>query len=318
MIQSGSHLRKLLIISILLITACTDQTSTTEKKQKKDQYVLIERLIKGKDTGMISLSGFKRVNTSDILCQHWELENMEGVSSIELVMDPVTDLRIFPELSLFKDSSVVENPRNVLRIGKWHLTKERQPILSLFFNDSTTKKYRILDIKSSVLVLARKGSKDSLFLKLTSDTKVHRNMRNDPFYPLHNYWRIKPSAAESDSAIIQRVKQCIRFYALYFRDCIKRNRKTINFLGLPIIFKWYSGGIGLPDIENLHESWINCFYNKNQAIQGYNILRKLIKDYEYDWPEKAPAWVYQTHSVLEQMYVKLDSIQHSPFLLNRN
>lgn len=305
-------LRMLSFGVICLVIACSDRSShQNEEKQKQARYVFTERLIKGRDTGMISLSGFRRVNPADILCQHWELENMEGVSSIELVMDPVTDLRIFPVLSFFKDSFVVENPRNAIRIGKWHLTKQRQPRLSLFFNDGIIKEYSVLEITSSSLLLSSKGIKDSLFIRLTSDAKVHQNMRNDPFYPENNYWRIKAPYSENDSAIMERVKQCLRFYAFYFRDCIKRNKKTISFLGLPMIFQWYSGGIGLPEKEKLHESWIACFYDRRQAIRGYEILRELIKDYEYEWPENAPSWVYQTHSVLEQMYLKLDSMDVS-------
>jgi hypothetical protein len=134
-------------------------------------------------------------------------------------------------------------------------------------------------------------------------------MRNDPFHPVNNGWRIKPAYKETDSAIVARIKNCLLFFALYYRDHIKRSAKTISFEGLPSIFTWYNGGIGLPDQDELTDSWINCFYNEEQALQGYAILRKLIVDYEFNWPRGAPSWIYRTHSVLEQMYHKVDDLK---------
>jgi hypothetical protein len=109
-------------------------------------------------------------------------------------------------------------------------------------------------------------------------------------------------------AIRARVLGRIKFYALYFRDNIKREMSGISFLGLPIIFEWYSRGIGLPEKEALHDSRAWCFYNRRQAEKGYELLRRLIVDYEFDWPEGAMVWVYETRSVPEQLYHKMDSL----------
>ena len=297
----------LINLLLILLVACSTRPEFEKKNLSgKPHYIFTERLIKGKDTGMISLTGFKRVRLADILCQHWELKNMEDISSIELVMEPVTNIRIFPDLALFKDSSVVENARNKIRIGKWTTKGTRQPVLTLVFEKAAIKEYTITELTSSSLLLTSKGKKDSLYLRLSSDAKVHENMRNDPFYPDNMLWRLRPDNPEKDSAIRERVKQCIWFYALYFRDCIKRKKESINFLGLPMIFKWYSGGIGLPDKTKLHESWIACFYNRKQAMRGYELLRDLITENEFNWEKGAPDWIYQTHSVLEQMYQKLN------------
>ena len=81
--------------------------------------------------------------------------------------------------------------------------------------------------------------------------------------------------------------------------------KTINFAGLPEIFIWYNGGIGLSPKAEIDATWIDCFYNRHEAEKGYDILHKLMVNYEFDWPKGAPAWTYRTHSVLEQMYHKL-------------
>jgi len=59
---------------------------------------------------------------------------MNDISSIELVMDE-KNLRIYPELALYKDSGVVQNPRSHFRTGKWRLRKSDQgPVLMLSFD----------------------------------------------------------------------------------------------------------------------------------------------------------------------------------------
>lgn len=286
----------------MAVTACSDNANKA-KDPEKSGYIFTESIEKG-DTAMRSLTAFRKTSIAEDLCQHWELDGMEGVSSIELVMDGGT--RIFPELSFFKDSTVVENPRNRIRVGRWRIQDTgNDPELQLVFSSNQRKSYRIRKINSTSLQLATKGKKDWLFLKLSSDGMVHANPLNDPFHPANNQWRIKPVKTESDSAIHARVRQCVWFYMLYFRDCIKRNRRTINFTGFPAIFRWYSGGIGLPEKNEIEDSWIVCFFNKKEAIQGYNILQELLLQHEFNWPAGTPGWVHQTFAVLEQMWLKL-------------
>ena len=292
-------------VALLMFCGCYSPGNQSSSKRSKDPFIFKETIVTGKDTAMNSAAGFQKINISDILCQHWELAGMSDISSIELVMDE-KNLRIYPELALFKDSGVVQNPRSHFRTGKWRLRKSDEgPVLMLSFNGKKQEEYLIQHIGAHRLSLACKGKKDSLYISLTSDALNHQNMYNDPFHPVNNQWRIKPAHAENDSAIKQRVKQCIRFYALYYRDNIKRNKDNISFLGLPHIFEWYHRGIGLPDRDKIDDSWFSCFYNKEQAMKGYDILRDLIVQYEFVWPDNAPVWVYETHSVLEQMYHKL-------------
>lgn len=148
-----------------------------------------------------------------------------------------------------------------------------------------------------------------LSLGFAASGELHQNMYNDPFHPSNNRWRIKPAQKETDSGIHERIKNCLLFYALYYRDHIKRQAETISFEGLPALFEWYNGGIGLPHKNELSDSWIECFYNKDQALKGYTLLRKLIVDYEFNWPKGAPNWLYRTHSVLEQMYYQVDELK---------
>jgi hypothetical protein len=297
-----------LILFYALMHASCYQAGTREKSPAtKSRFVYKETIASG-DTGMISLGSFKRSNIADILCQRWELENWEEITADRI---PDFELRksIPRDMVLFKDSTVVLNPVGKLRLGKWHLDiKGDSRLMTLSLSDKTQRQYVIVDLVSNRFILSLPEVKD-FFLNLYTSRLLHRNMYNDPFHPVNNRWRIKPLEKETDSAIYARLKNCLLFFALYFRDHIKRNAETISFEELPEIFAWYSRGIGLPDKDELSDSWIDCFYNKEEAQKGYSILRKLIVDFEYKWPSGAPGWTYETHSVLEQMYHKIDDIK---------
>jgi hypothetical protein len=173
------------------------------------------------------------------------------------------------------------------------------------YGKNETRSYRIRELSLRNLTISWKDRSDSFWIRYRSDGMEHQNILNDPFHPDNNLWRVKPVHTESETEIKKRVRDCVRFYALYYRDNIKRHKKVIEFLGLPEIFRWYDGGIGLPEKKDISESWVACFYNKTQAEQGLTILTNLLVDNDFDWPTGTPGWHYRTLSVLEQMHEKL-------------
>jgi hypothetical protein len=295
-------------LAIIFLFSChSDTTKPVDKNQdNKNTYVYRETIVDKKNSDMVVLSGFKRVDYTDVLCQYWELKDMEDASTHRLMWVNGNGDRLYQELILFKDSSVIKNPRNGMRIGKWTATRDGNDIrLSLVFPQGLREEYLVSDLSSAKMKLNWKNDSEQMYMRMRADARVHRNMLNDPFHPTNINWCVPPTRAETDSAIKARVRACVKFYALYFRDNVLRKKDRINFAGLPSMFNWYSGGLGLPDPELVDDSWINCFYNEEQAMKGYEILKKLIVQHEFNWPRRAPSWVHQTHSVLEQMYHEL-------------
>ena len=291
-----------------IYSGCYQATPKPGPAKKKSSFAYKETIVTGKDTGMVKLGGFKRINISDILCQRWELKNGIDISA-ELIPDAEMRGSLAREMVFFKDSSVILNPMDNPQVARWHISSEKNMRqLTITFPNNTKSQYTVEDLSSASLKLGMREIHHYL-LNYTGSAQGHQNYYNDPFHPKNNQWRIKPMKKETDTAIHTRIKNCILFFALYFRDHIKRDAQTINFNGLPAIFKWYSGGLGLPDKNELDRSWTECFYNNEQATKGYSILRKLIVDYEFAWPAGAPNWLYETHSVLEQMYHKVDDVR---------
>jgi hypothetical protein len=202
----------------------------------------------------------------------------------------------------------MENPRGAMKMIRWqHKLDNRVNFIDVSYGNQEKRKYRIRELSIKSLTISWQDDEDSLWIRFKGDGVAHENITNDPFHPVNNGWRKPPSKSENDQAIRKRVTACVKFYALYYRDHIKRKKDVIEFLGLPEIFTWYSGGIGLPDKKDISESWIACFHNRADAAKGYDILKALIVDNEFNWPTGTPGWHYRTWSVLEQMYAKLNA-----------
>jgi hypothetical protein len=291
----------LIFFGLLFLIACADPPTP----KKKSEFVFKETIAVG-DTSMLVFGKLKPLDITYDMCQQWELRDPDDANTKDLTYNPETGDHIFQEIMLYRDSSVTFNPRNGFKLGKWNLGQsDNKLLLIIHFIDGSSRDYVILTKKSNELSLAWKEGEQRFGMRLRSDAKAHANMLNDPFYPTNNKWRIHPQRAESDSELRERVKACIRFYALYFRDHILRHRTEINFAGLPSCFIWYNRGIGLYEIDALPTAWKRCFYSTQQAVKGRDIIQQLFNKYNFNWPKETPGWFYDTHSVLEQMYHKL-------------
>jgi hypothetical protein len=296
------------LLALMVFSGCGLPTVKNKDKAEKTGHVIRETIATG-DTTLYRLSTFKKSDLRDDLCQSWELRKSEASTSPELIYDPEGNL-IHPQYNFFKDGSVLENPRHQVRLGKWKISG--RDTISISLNDSTERKWLISDLDSRELRLTGKNvDGKKILLNLSGNGLVHRNMYNDPFHPVNNQWRIKPDRALDTAAIKQRVIDCIKFYSLFYRDHLLRNRSVINFEGLPKIFNWYNNGLGLPEKSEVDISWINCFYDRKEAMMGYYFLERLLGDYDYEWPQKTndTDWWHRTHYVLEQIYHRANKIR---------
>jgi hypothetical protein len=290
------------LILLLLFFSCGQKQEKKQETAKKD-YVFQEKLVEGKDTGMVQLKGFKRNNPADLFWQTWRVLK-PGTSN------PAEWSSAGQEgMTLFKDSVIVVNPGSQPVFGRWWLVMENSSpkSLKMVLEDGIKAEFQIVSITATSMVLSSKNaSGQTMEFQFGAEGIAHKNPRNDPFYPDNIKWVIKPLKKEDSLQIRKRVRDCVKFYALYFRDNIKRKRTSISFEGLPDAFDWYDGGMGIPRRDLVSNAWIACFYNEEQCLQGWEVLNKLMKDVDFDWPKGAPNWIYRTEPVLEQMAVLLE------------
>src|SRR5687768_12314534 len=137
--------------------SCYNAVTSEKERIKKPPYVYRETIVKGKDTGMVTLGPFRRNNIADILCQRWQLGNRRNITAQKL---PDFELRksIVRDIALFRDSSVVINPAGKIKLGRWRVMDEgNSKILTILFSGSSQQQYKIHELLSNRLILSIPG-----------------------------------------------------------------------------------------------------------------------------------------------------------------
>jgi len=284
-------LKTILIVTVLIATCLY---SCNDNKVSKEKVIL-------KDTTVNSLVLLTAKNTMTVLlCQNWN--NKADVDDGVLNSSSTDDLELpFRSYSFFKDGSVVINPRDKIQFGKWKLDEATKHI-NIVLEDGSQKDIQIKDINVNNLNLKAANPEASLFV---ADGKTQGILSDEPLYISNNKWRIKPSHSEADSAIKNRVIQCVAFYSKFFKDNADHGYSAISFYGFPTCFKWYDGGISIINKDKVGQKWINCFYNKDQAIKGQQLLEQVILK-KYNWNKAEKKWTKQSADVLLQV---IDSLK---------
>lgn len=245
-------------------------------------------------------------NIPNILCQNWVLEDdadaIEGMDENSTVEIP------YRSFSFSTNGTFIKNPRSTFDYGTWTYDDAAKTISINNSIDRNKDVYKIARIASDELVLVNTGGNSSPNLKFIAAGLRFKNANDEPFFIENNRWRIRPTQKESDSAVHQRLKENMHFFVLFYKSVLIKDEKSVSFWGLPSCFKWYGGGIFLKKENELKENWINCFYNKEQAMQAYHIAERLM-DVKYTWPKDEHNWIKLNLAVLQQMYKKIDEIK---------
>lgn len=250
-----------------------------------------------KDSTVTSLTDMSAsTDIKKLLCQNWE--NKEDAEDAAL-SGGGEGLEIpYRGFSFFEDATVVENPRDKIRFGKWSMN-EADKMINIEFNKGGRAQYKIVDIGARQMILM--NTIDKKKVEYRADAKVQKHPEDDPFHVSNNQWRIKPGHAETDSSIKLRTGQCVLFYAKFLADNADRGANIISFVGLPTCFKWYRGGVSVTAKDKVEAKWLNCYYNNEQALKGHTMLESIISK-NYKWNKEERNWVKQSADVVNQMY----------------
>ncbi|MBL0358020.1 MAG: hypothetical protein IPP72_14620 [Chitinophagaceae bacterium] len=176
-----------------------------------------------------------------------------------------------------------------MEYGRWSYNDTRKTI-TLNYSSGGSDEYTIAAIGANELILINSGIESITQLKFIAAGKRHSDKSADPYYIDNNRWRIKPRSSETDSLIKKRLKDCLHFYILFYRNNLAKEEKIISFYGLPTCLKWYAGGIYIVKENELAENWFECFYNKTQAMKAYRLMDDLIGK-KYKWSKENISWV---------------------------
>jgi hypothetical protein len=284
--------------AVFLICLACNSTTTTDKENNADEAdaAPVEKAM------LTDIS--KATALTTLLCQNWE--NKEDAEEAAL-SGGASDFEMpYRGFSFFADNTVVQNPRDAIKFGKWALD-EATKIITIAYDGGGSAKYKIGAVGAKDMVLINLAEKKSV--EYIADGKAQKSITNDPFYGSNNLWRKKPIKAETDGQVKARLLQCVDFYHKFLVDNVGREGKVVSFVGLPAIFKWYAGGISVTGKDKLDPKWIHCFNNASQAYKAHAMLEDVISK-KYKWNKKEVNWVKQDAEVVKQIYDTLTAAKY--------
>ncbi|MEO7766122.1 MAG: hypothetical protein ABIS01_01805 [Ferruginibacter sp.] len=276
---------------ICILTGCNNSPANNESS------------IVVKDSAIATMADLS--STTDIkklLCQNWE--NKEDAEDAALSGSGEGLEMPYRGFSFFEDATIVENPRDKIRFGKWSIN-EPDKIISIALNNDGKAQYKIESLSPTKMILMNTADKKKV--EYRADAKIEKIAEDNPFYGANNQWRIKPAHPETDSAIKLRTEQCLLFYTKFLEDNANRKAPVISFTGLPTCFKWYRGGVSVTAKDKVEAKWLNCYYNHDQAMKAHAMLESIISK-KYKWNKQENSWVKQSAGVVRQMYDTLKSL----------
>jgi hypothetical protein len=271
-------------LSVFVIEGCVNNSGasisfTTSDSDKKTNTVVAKPV----PVTLTDLTAAKDVKT--LLAQNWE--NAEDAQDAALSGGGGSFEMPYRGFSLFSDGTAVQNPRDDMHFGKWAVDNTGK-LLTITYANGKTAQYTIDKISARNMTMASKEDKKNI--EYRADGKVQKNIADDPFYGANNQWRIKPSKPETDEEIRERVRQALVFYGKYLDRNVALNVPSITFAGIPVILMWYKSGLAVIPKSRVDQRWVNCFYNKEQALKAQNMLENIL-DKKYKWDMTESNWI---------------------------
>ncbi|MBP6431604.1 MAG: hypothetical protein KA319_07555 [Ferruginibacter sp.] len=294
-----------LVLAVFFLASCSNAVKK-EETQIVEENVAIDSVVKKYSKGVVSL--VNATEFKEILCQNWVQE--DDAVTLQDVDESTALLLSIRSFDFFNDGTFVKNYRTAWSYGTWQIN-DASKIITLKYENKEDKhtedNYKVTALATDELNVINKGLNTSTILRFVATESKLKDIADEPFHIANNQWRIKPKLMETDEEIKKRLKANLEFFVLFYKWAIVKNDKHISFYGLPTCFKWYGGGIYMQKQEDLNDNWINCFYNKQQALKAYVLMEKVMGK-KYTWPKENIGWVKKNLFVLEQMVKNLDAV----------
>lgn len=288
----------ILLFTALMLPSCKAKKETKPAKEEKP---------KGLDFKALGLENLNESGSmKDIICQNWDYK--EDAEEVRLTKPSAGFEMVYRGYSFFKDGSAIKNPRGSIQAGSWSLNENVKPVRLTFKPYKGDEEvFYLAYLMPYEMILVNSKDEDKNKIDLSSEAYRYIDLSEDPFYIGNLQWRIRPNRPENSNQVKQRLKDCIHFFILFYDREIKNITETVTFTGLPSCFRWYAGGIYLQKKEELEQKWIDCFYNREQAMEAYRMADVLLAK-KYQWPKGEKNWLKQNVYVLRQMEQQLDSL----------
>jgi hypothetical protein len=170
-------------------------------------------------------------------------------------------------------------------VGKWEKINDQNSFLISgdflekpikFKVDSTLEDY------TKFVILNEENNPTNLFIKMVRGDKSFLINSVDLLEDNEkNQWWIRPKQPENDLQLKKRCYEMLSYSIDYLAMSINNQKSTVGSFLMQSPFEMYDGAVTLASRDNLPQSWVNTFYNINDAIKAHEMLSDAFKSTEY-------------------------------------
>ena len=229
-------------------------------------------------------------------------------------------------INFYNEKSFVFRLGNSFKKGKWNYNREKETLQLISDQDSLYISVEEFDGKGRMSCsidnkyVFKQTYRDSIdqaiddgmvkyfpkakcLCDFEKDTFTYSKSSDNIFSLENNSWRIKPIKKETSKQIRQRLRSNIHYIAAFLKNSITRNDETINLSALYSPIKMGGNGIAIFSSEEIPQEWIDIFYDKQQALEAYNML--VLAFLQKITINNQESWLELDADLLNQIYSKL-------------
>ena len=206
-------------------------------------------------------------------------------------------------LFFFPDSMFTELDGYSTSHKKWSFIGDKK----IKYGQSTLTIEKIEQKKSKTFLTATlydtKNKIHSEF-KFVKESEPLEDYKSDPFYPTNNKWRQRPETKESNEEIRKRLLNYILHFAYILNATLERNENVVSFAHSMGLIQVFRGGIGRIPKNKIEESWINCFYDKEDAMKAFYLFSSYLRKGVYKGGTTG-NWIKDDYEILMTLYYEI-------------
>jgi hypothetical protein len=183
---------------------------------------------------------------------------------------PTSFLMVRPDGKYVRDFGTFE-------AGNWELKNDQ---LMLYVNHRLSSSY-----------FARVGGKNLMLTTgdgtvLNFESKpVEQTDAANPFSINNNQWRIRATQKESDTLLMKRIINHVKYWEAYFTWAFENNLKSVDVRSTATPIKIYGNGLTLKKFKDLPRAWIDLFYDEEDCKRANDLFEEKIKAMTIAWPQ---------------------------------
>lgn len=238
----------------------------------------------------------------------WQLYDItlkdESELSFSASVDLKKDVKEGSMLSFFADNSFTEmDGPGKFTTGKWDTNGGA---VELTGANANAKSATLAEEKNNAgnayaSLQVERGGRVLKYRKIAGPLKLYKD---DPFYGANNEWRTKPTKAEDQKELTQRLAAYIKHLALVLKAAKDRKQDVVSFEYSKGPVKIYNGGIGIYPYEMVPAEWKSGFYNDSSAQAAYGLYERYLRTGSYKGTGIGD-WVVDDYNILISAYADL-------------